>query len=99
MAKSHGWNSSRLLLVATMLGMGVVGFSPDSGGAAPCERTGRIDGSTIETVRQTMENAGYRQVRKLKQGGDNFWHGLAVTDRKTINIALSPQGSVMEEGD
>lgn len=99
MPKTHGRKSSRLLLVATMMVVGAVGFAPAAAWAAPCEPTDKIDGSTVETARQKIEKAGYRQVRNLKKGCDNFWHGSAVKDGKTVNIVLSPQGTVMVEGD
>ena len=76
-----------------MLVVGAVGFAPAAAWAAACEPTDKIDGSTVDTARQKIEEAGYRQVRNLKKGGGNFWHG------KAVDIVLSPQGSVMVEGD
>lgn len=99
MPKAHGRRSFRLLLVAALLVVGAVGFAPAAGWAASCEPTDKIDGSTVETARQKIEKAGYRQVRNLKKGCDNFWHGSAVKDGKIVNIVLSPQGTVMVEGD
>lgn len=99
MPKARGQNWTRLSFVAVMLALGAAGLPPSVAWASPCEPTDKIDGSTVETARQKIEKAGYRQVRNLKKGCDNFWHGTAVKDGKTVNVVLSPQGSVMEEGD
>lgn len=99
MLKTQRWKWSRLSLVAAMLALSAVGSVPSVALAAPCEPTDKIDGSTVETARQKIEKAGYRQVRNLKKGCDNFWHGTALMDGKAVNIVLSPQGIVMVEGD
>ena len=39
-----------------------------------------------------MESAGFHQVRDLKKGCDNFWHGMAVKDGSQSHVALTPQG-------
>ncbi|MBR9970868.1 PepSY domain-containing protein [Magnetospirillum sulfuroxidans] len=96
-AQEQKW--SRLSLVAVMLVLTAMGFAPSAAQAAQCEPTDKIDGSTVDTARQKIEKGGYRQVRGLKKGCDNFWHGTAVKDGKTVNIVLSPQGIVMVEGD
>jgi hypothetical protein len=96
-ARAHDW--VRLSFVAAMLALGAAGLPPSAAWASPCEPTDKIDGSTVETARKKIENAGYRQVRNLKKGCDNFWHGSAVKDGKAVNIVLSPQGNVMVDGD
>lgn len=99
MPKAQGQRWSRPSLVAIVLALGVVALPASVAWASPCEPTDKIDGSTVETARQKIEKAGYRHVRALKKGCDNFWHGNAVKDGKAVNIVLSPQGLVMVEGD
>jgi hypothetical protein len=66
--------------------------------AAGCEAGDRIDGSTADTARKKMETAGYRQVRDLKKGCDNSWHGTAVKDGAESRVLLTPQGQVLRDG-
>ena len=42
--------------------------------------------------------ATVRQIHDLEKGCDNFWHGKADKDGTAVNVVLSPQGSVMVEG-
>lgn len=90
---------ARLSCVAVLLALGGVAPLPSAALASPCEAVDKIDGSSVETARRKIEKAGYSQVRDLKKGCDNFWHGKAVKDGKAVNIVLSAQGSVMVEGD
>lgn len=99
MLKTPRQKWSCLSLLAAMLALSAVGSVPSAVLAASCDPTDKIDGSTVETARQKIEKAGYRQVRNLKKGCDNFWHGTAVMDGKVVNIVLSPQGIVMVERD
>ena len=90
---------TRLSCLAVMLALGSAGSLPSAALASSCEAIDKIDGSSVETARRKIEKAGYSRVRDLKKGCDNFWHGKAVKDGKTINIVLSAQGTVMVEGD
>lgn len=67
--------------------------------ASECSAADRIDGSSADMARRKMEKAGFSQVRDLKKGCDNFWHGNATKDGAAVNVVLSPQGNVMVEGD
>jgi hypothetical protein len=64
-----------------------------------CSASDKIDGSTADSARRKMTAAGYRQVRDLKKGCDNYWHGKAVKDGGATNVVLSPRGDVMPEGE
>jgi len=64
-----------------------------------CDPQDRIDRSTAADARQKFERAGFTSVRELHKGCDNFWHGRATKDGWDSNVALSPQGEVMREGD
>jgi hypothetical protein len=66
--------------------------------ASECLGGEKIDGSTIQSARLKMKKAGFENIRDLKKGCDNFWHGWALKDGKVVHIALSPQGLVMVEG-
>jgi hypothetical protein len=65
---------------------------------AECSSGDRIDGSTAAEAKQQIEAAGYEQVRVLKKGCDNYWHGTARKDGAAVNVVLSPQGEVVIEG-
>ncbi|MGE0117804.1 MAG: PepSY domain-containing protein [Dongiaceae bacterium] len=65
---------------------------------AACAPTDRIDGSTADDARRQITAAGYEQVRDLRKGCDNYWHGQAMRDGVPVNVVLSPQGEVMTEG-
>jgi len=67
--------------------------------AAGCEAGDKIDSSSAESAGAKIEKAGYQHVHDLKKSCDNFWHGKAVKDGVAVNVALSPKGDVMLEGD
>ncbi len=66
---------------------------------AACEPTDKIDRSTVGDARKKIEAAGYRNVRNLRKGCDNYWHASAEKDGAPVLVVLSPQGEVMPEGD
>ena len=66
---------------------------------AKCDPEDRIDGSTANDAKRKMEAAGYTAVRDLKKGCDNYWHAIAVRDRATVRVVLSPAGEVLTERD
>ncbi|MGH6928920.1 MAG: PepSY domain-containing protein [Dongiaceae bacterium] len=65
---------------------------------AACSAGDTIDGSTAAEAKNQIEAAGYEQVRVLKKGCDNYWHGTARKDGAAVNVVLSPQGEVVIEG-
>ena len=58
-----------------------------------------IDRSTAADAKRKIEAAGYKDVRELSKGLDNFWHGRAAKDGRATRIVLTPEGKVIEEGD
>ena len=66
--------------------------------ASGCDSADRIDGSSMESAKKKMEKAGFHKVQDLKKSCDNFWHARADKDGSVINIALTPQGDVLIEG-
>jgi hypothetical protein len=81
-------------LVAAAGSIGTAG-----GARAACAAGERIDKSTVTDARKAIQAAGYRQIRDLKKGCDNYWHGVATKDGATVNVVVSPKGEVMTEGD
>jgi len=77
----------------------VAGSVGASGSArAACDAGDRIDRTTVADARKAIEAAGYSQVRDLKKGCDNFWHGTATKDGNPAYVVVSPKGEVMTEG-
>jgi hypothetical protein len=66
--------------------------------ASECDSGDRIDGSTAAEATKKIESAGFEQIRDLKKGCDNFWHGVAVKDGVESHVRLTPQGEVTREG-
>ncbi|MDY0882554.1 hypothetical protein ACFPL7_06310 [Dongia soli] len=66
---------------------------------AACEAGDRIDSTTAADARKKIEAAGYRQVRNLVKGCDNFWHASAVSkDGGQGSVVVTPKGEVWPEG-
>ena len=86
--------SAAALIVVAAAGPQTVSVARASG----CARD-RIDSSTAAAAKKKMESASFHQVRDLKKGCDNFWHGMAVKDGSESHVVLTPQGQVMREGD
>jgi len=67
--------------------------------ASGCINGERIDSSTADMAKKNIEHAGFQQVRDLKKGCDNFWHGKAAREGVDVYVVVSPRGEVMREGD
>jgi hypothetical protein len=89
-----------LVLTLALLTVPVL-FGPPVGIAAyaACLPGDRVDGSTAAQAKERMQAAGYSNVRDLKKGCDNYWHGIAVKNGADVHVVLAPQGQVMTEGD
>jgi hypothetical protein len=71
-------------------------------GAAPlaqaaCEGE-RVDGTTADFAMKKAKAAGYQKLTGLKKGCDSVWHGKAMKDGTPVNLAITPKGEVLEEG-
>jgi hypothetical protein len=73
-------------------------FAISQSASAACSAGDRIDGTTADYAKGKFEAAGYAQVRDLTKGCDNFWHGKAMKDGVDVNVLLTPEGEVMQEG-
>ena len=85
-------------LIVAALALGLAG--PTVGAAvahAACTHGERIDGSTAADAKRKIQGAGYTNVTDLRKGCDNFWHGTAMQNGRTLGVVLSPQGQVMVE--
>ena len=91
----------RILFPAALIVSLAAGLAPQfaSNARASCEIGDRIDSSTADQARKRFEAAGYRQVQDLRKGCDNYWHGRAMEGGMQVNVALSPQGQIIPEGD
>jgi hypothetical protein len=61
---------------------------------AGCPTGVRIDSSTAADATRKLEAQGYRNVRDLKKGCDNFWYGYASKGGQEQHVSLSPGGEV-----
>jgi len=94
------WNLFRTAIMALVVV--ALGFGPKTPGVAHaegCAPIDKVDGSTADTARKKMEQAGFQRIHDLTKGCDNFWHGKATKDGAAVNIVLSPQGQVKTEGE
>jgi hypothetical protein len=93
----HHNKTIAFVFAAAVAVAGSIGMA-DSARAA-CEAGEKIDKTTVADARKAIEKAGYRQVRELRKGCDNFWHGVAVKDGNPVYVVVSPKGEVMTESD
>ncbi len=65
---------------------------------AQCDPGTKLDRTTATDARKKMEAAGYRQVKDLKKGCDNAWHGRAINKQGApVDVMITPQGEVLLE--
>ncbi|MBL8688821.1 MAG: hypothetical protein JNL04_06955 [Rhodospirillaceae bacterium] len=88
---------------AVMLAVAAVfatpGFVGTGSAAAACDPGTRIDASTANGAKRRFEAAGYRNVRVIKKGCDNYWHGMGAKNGTEGRIVLAPSGEVLPEND
>lgn len=92
------------VFAAMLAGTASAQTSPRQLGSAPqatnnCAPGERIDGTTADQAKKKAEAAGFRDVRELKKGCDNVWHGKAIKDAVPVRVAVLPQGEVVVERD
>lgn len=83
-------------LFAASAAVGQMTAAPQAPG---CDAGDKIDGVTLESAREKLNKAGFVQVTELKKACDNFWHSRAIKDGRPVNVALTPTGQAMIEGD
>jgi hypothetical protein len=64
-----------------------------------CAAADKIDASTAEQAKAKLEAAGYTGITGLEKGCDNVWHAQAMANGKTVNVMVTPDGTVNQETD
>ena len=67
-------------------------------GVPGCHFGERIDGTTADDAARFLKDAGYTSVTGLKKSCDNNWHGQAMYNGAPVNVMVTPQGRVVQEG-
>ena len=67
-------------------------------GVPGCHFGERIDNTTAEDAQRFLKNAGYSSISGLKKSCDNNWHGQAVLNGAPVNVMVTPEGRVVQEG-
>ena len=77
-------------------------MSSDSGadmvGVPGCHFGEKIDASTAQDAQQFLKSAGYSSITGLKKSCDNNWHGQAMYNGAAVNVMVTPEGQVIQEG-
>jgi hypothetical protein len=97
---------ARLVLIATLASIGAFAAAqsqPDLRLIAPahaeCDPGTRVDKTTVEQIRDRLIKSGYKNPLHLRKGCDNSWHGTATKDGAQINVAVTADGHIVQEGD
>ena len=67
-------------------------------GIPGCHFGENIDGTTADQAVAHAQAAGYTSVTGLKKSCDNNWHGQAVLNGAPVNVMITPDGRVVQEG-
>ena len=100
MQKAMAQGFGAAVLAASLLIAPVLVAPPSFTAArAACEPGDRIDATTAEQAKKKAESAGFTQVKMIRKGCDNTWHGTAMKGGAAVNVAVSASGDVNQEGD
>ena len=74
--------------------------APDASmvGVSGCHFGEHVDGTTADDARRHLQSAGYTAVSGLKKSCDNNWHGQAMLNGAAVNVMVTPEGRVVQEG-
>jgi hypothetical protein len=67
-------------------------------GVPGCHFGEKIDGTTADDAAKFAQAAGYTSVTGLKKSCDNNWHGQAMLNGAPVNVMITPDGRVVQEG-
>jgi hypothetical protein len=67
-------------------------------GVPGCHFGEKIDGTTADDAAKSAHAAGYTSVSGLKKSCDNNWHGQAMLNGAPVNVMITPDGRVVQEG-
>jgi hypothetical protein len=97
---------ARLVLIATLASIGALaaaqsqtGFQPIAPARAECVPGTHIDKTTVEEIRDRLIKAGFKNPLHLRKGCDNAWHGTVMKDGQQMNVAVTTDGHIVQEGD
>jgi hypothetical protein len=90
---------SAIIAVAGLLSLAPRGLPLIGVAHAACEPGTPLDKTTVEQIRDRLIKAGFKDPTQLRKGCDNTWHGAAVKDGQQINVAVTPDGHIVQEGD
>jgi hypothetical protein len=97
---------ARLVLATLLAGIGALaatqsqtGFHPIAAAHAECDPGAHVDKTTVEQIRDRLIKAGYKNPLHLRKGCDSSWHGTAMKDGQQVNVAITPDGHIVQEGD
>ena len=74
------------------------GDGTDMVGVPGCHFGEKIDNTTAADATRFLKNAGYSSITGLKKSCDNNWHGQAVLNGAPVNVMVTPEGRVVQEG-
>ena len=100
MLKSNLLTVALVLAVASGPALAQTSLSPgtDVVGVPGCHFGERIDGTTADQAAQHAKAAGYTSVSGLRKSCDNNWHGQALLNGAPVNVMITPDGRVVQEG-
>jgi hypothetical protein len=90
---------SAIIAVAGLLSLAPQGLPLIAVAHAACETGTALDKTTVEQIRDRLIKAGFKAPTQLRKGCDNTWHGAAMKDGQQINVAVTPDGHIVQEGD
>jgi len=90
-------SQERPTAMALMLTLGLILAGAAAPARAACEGE-RIDNTTADFAAKKAKAAGYDKLSGLKKGCDSVWHGKAMKNGQAVNLAITPKGEVLEEG-
>ena len=67
-------------------------------GVPGCHFGESIDATTADDAARHAQAAGYTSVSGLKKSCDNNWHGQAMLNGAPVNVMITPDGRVLQEG-
>jgi len=75
-------------------------LSGDAGmvGVPGCHFGEKVDGTTAADAQRFLKSAGYTSISGLKKSCDSNWHGQALYNGAPVNVMVTPQGRVVQEG-
>jgi hypothetical protein len=74
------------------------GDGTDMVGVPGCHFGEKIDSTTAADATRFLKSAGYTSIAGLKKSCDNNWHGQAVLNGAPVNVMVTPEGRVVQEG-